>query len=430
MTEIKVPYGEGFQIAEIQDTIDVEFIDFASIEVIEDAEEMLINAMDNPIGSPRLEDMVSIDDKILIVVNDQTRPGPNKVIVKELISRLLNKGIDKKQIKFIIATGSHRGPTDEELVNMVGSDMVAQFEFITHKCKDLDSLVYLGESLYDVPIYVNKALVECTFCIVTGLISPHHTAGFSGGRKSIVPGLAGFQTLKIHHSLPIRPFEPAMGFIYGNPFHEVALDVAKKTNTKYMINAIQNPHKQNVAFVAGDLVEAHSKGVDICRKISETNMEEKADIVIAGPGGYPRDSNLYQSQKALSVAEMLGNPNCTFILMAEGRDGYGEGVLREWLEGANNPQEVVDRFKKEGFDVGSNKAFMFARALLKGRIIVVSDYLKEEILGKMMLDWAPNLQEAINKALKDKVPNKVIVLPNAVNIIPKIGKGDVKDDEE
>ena len=423
MSEIVVPYGKCFQKANVDDDINIELIDFAGEDNLKEEVEMLKNAMDNPIGSPRLEEMVSVEDKVLIVVNDHTRPGPNKIIAKELTERLLSKGLSNEQIKFIIATGSHRKTTNEELENILGKEITKEYEIIIHQCKEEDSLVYIGESKYDVPIYVNKALKECTFCIVTGLISPHHSAGYSGGRKSIVPGLAGFETLKIHHSLPIRPYEPAMGFIYGNPFHEVALDVAQKVNTRFMVNAVQNPHKQNIAFVAGDLVQAHIKGVDICKEISEMSLEEKADIVVATPGGHPRDRNLYQAQKALSVAEMIGNPNCTFILVAESKDGYGEGVLREWLEAANNPQEVVDRFKEEGYDVGSNKAFMFARAMLKGEIIVVSEYLNEAELGKMMLSGAPNLQEAIDRALEKKRPNKISVLPNAVNIIPKIIKG-------
>lgn len=422
MKDIVVPYGKGFQTANIQDDINVEIIDYLEENVAEDDALLIKDAMDNPICTKKLEDMVSDDDKILIVVNDHTRPGPNRLIVKEVISRLLKRGIKESQIKFIIATGSHRMPTDEELQMILGKDIIEQFEVLPHQCKDEDKLVYLGETLYDVPIYVNKALVECTFCIVTGLIAPHHSAGFSGGRKSIVPGLAGFKTLKIHHSLPIRPYEPAMGNIYGNPFHEVALDVAKKVNVKFMVNAVQNPHKQNIAFVAGNLEEAHKKGVDICREASEIEITEKADIVIASPGGYPRDRNLYQAQKALSVAEMLGNPNCTFILVAESKDGYGEGVLKEWLGEANNPQEVVDRFKKEGYDVGSNKAFMYARAMLKGQIIVVSEYLIKNELEEMMLGWAPSLQQALEIALKKKDPNKILILPNAVNMIPKIIK--------
>lgn len=429
MKEIIVPYGKCFQKAEVNDSINIECIDLTADIDVEDAEKLLVNAMDNPIGSKKLEDLVDENDRILIVVNDHTRPGPNRIIVREIISRLSNKGLNEKQIKFIVATGSHRESTQEEIENILGVDVASKYEVMVHKCREDERLIYLGESLYGVPIYVNKALEECTFCIVTGLIAPHHAAGYSGGRKSIVPGLAGFKTLKVHHSLPIRPFEPAMGYIYGNPFHEVALDVAKRTKTKFMVNAIQNPHKQNIAFVAGDLVEAHKVGVDKCRQVSEVKIDEKADIVIVSPGGYPRDRNLYQSQKALSVAETIGNTGCTFILVAESKDGYGEGVLKEWLESANNPQEVVDRFKKEGFDVGSNKAFMYARAMLKGKIIVVSEYLQKEELEKMMIGWAPSLQEAIEMAVKEKVPNKILVLPNAVNIIPKIIKGDLKNEE-
>ena len=129
-----------------------------------------------------MEDLVSLDDKVLIVVNDHTRPGPNKLIVQEILKRLRNKGLDKGQIKFVIATGSHRGSSRTELIDILGEDVVDDFEIIMHDCKDDKNLVYLGESIYNVPIYVNKALTECTFCISTGLIAPHHSAGFSGGR--------------------------------------------------------------------------------------------------------------------------------------------------------------------------------------------------------------------------------------------------------
>lgn len=424
MKKIVVPYGNSFQQAEVNESIIVENIDLAGNDNIDCEESLLKKAMDNPIGSSKLEDMVKSDDNILIVVNDHTRPGPNKIIVNEIMERIAPKVKDGKQIKLIIATGSHRKPTREELVNILGENVIDKYEVLIHECKDEESLKYLGESLYNVPIYVNKALTECTFCIVTGLIAPHHSAGYSGGRKSIVPGLAGFNTLKIHHSLPIRPYEPAMGNIYGNPFHEVALDVALKANVKFMVNAVQNPHKQNIAFVAGDLIEAHKQGVDICKDASEVIISEKADIVIASPGGYPRDRNLYQSQKALSVAEMLGNPDCTFIISAECRDGYGEGVLKEWLSAAANPQEVVERFKAEGYDVGSNKAFMYARAMIKGKIIIVSEYLNKDELDEMMLGWAPNLEQALEETFKKKIPNKILVLPNAVNIIPTTLKGE------
>lgn len=420
MAKISVPYGKKKQEAVISDDIELQVIDVKVPEVKTPVEELLKDAMDNPIGCDRVENLVKVDDRVLIIVNDHTRPGPNQAIVKELITRLKGAGVPDENIKFIIATGSHRATTYEEIGNIIGQEYQQKYQVIVHDCKDNDSIVYLGKTTSGMPLYVNKALVESSFIITTGLISPHHTAGFSGGRKSIVPGVAGLETLRIHHSLPIRPFEPSMGFIYGNKFHEASLEAAKMVKVKFMVNAVQDPHKQNIAFVAGEIEQAHAKGVEICRKVSEVEIHGLADIVITSPGGHPRDRNLYQAQKALSVAEPLGKPNCVYILNADAEDGIGEGVFRQWLVEAKTPQEVVERFKKEGYNVGSNKAFMYARAMTKGRVIIVSENLKEEELNEMMMEWAPNLQTAIDKACNGKVPEKIIVLPYAVNIIPLV----------
>lgn len=420
MAKISVPYGETAQEAFISDDIELQVIDVDVPKVNISEERLIKEAMDNPIGSDRVENLVTKNDQVVIVVNDHTRPGPTRTIVKEVINRLKSAGVMDDHIKFIVATGSHRKTTEEEISQIIGSEYKSRFEVVVHDCMDKENIVYIGNTTSDVPIYVNKLVAQCTFCITTGLISPHHTAGYSGGRKSIVPGVAGIDTLKIHHSLPIRPFEPSMGFIYGNPFHEVALEAAKKLNVKFMVNAVQDPHKQNIAFVAGEIEQAHAKGVEICKKVSRVEISGLADIVIASPGGYPRDCNLYQAQKALSVAEPLGKPNCTYILVANAEEGIGEGVFRKWLVEAKIPQEVIERFKREGYSVGSNKAFMYARAMTKGRVIIVTENIKEKDLNEMMLEWAPNLQTAIDKTCCEKAPEKIIVLPRAVNIIPHV----------
>ncbi|HWR61502.1 MAG TPA: nickel-dependent lactate racemase [Clostridia bacterium] len=418
MAKISVPYGKTVQEAFISDDIELQVIDVDVPKMTTPVEQLLKEAMDNPIGSDRVENLVKKDDSIVIVVNDHTRPGPNQAIVRELVTRLTGAGVPDRNIRFIIATGSHRASTDAEVANIIGAEYKEKHQVIMHDCTDKENMAYLGTTASGMPLYVNKAVAECSFVITTGLIAPHHAAGYSGGRKSIVPGVAGLDTLRIHHSLPIRPFEPAMGFIYGNPFHDAALEAAKKVNVRFIINAIQDPHKQNIAFVTGELEQAHAKGVEICKNVSEVEIHGLADIVITSPGGYPRDSNLYQAQKALSVAEPLGKPNCVYILNANAEDGIGEGVFRDWLVEASTPQEVVERFRVEGYNVGSNKAFMYARAMTKGRVIIVSENVTEKDLNEMMLEWAPNLQAAIEKACIGKVPEKIIVLPRAVNIIP------------
>lgn len=420
MSEISVPYGRTTQDAVINENVELEVIDVDVPKVETPAEQLLKEAMDNPIGTDRVENLVGKDEHVLIIVNDHTRPGPNQIIVKELMARLKSAGVSDDNIKFIIASGSHRASTDQEVANIIGDEYKTKHQVIIHDCTDKNSIVYLGVTKSGLPLYVNKAVVENTFVITTGLIAPHHAAGYSGGRKSIIPGVAGLETLKVHHSLPIRPFEPAMGFIYGNPFHEAALEGAKKVNVRFMVNAVQDPHKQNIAFVAGEIEKAHAKGVEICKSVSKVEIHGLADIVITSPGGYPRDSNLYQAQKALSVAEPLGKPGCTYILVANAGDGIGEGVFRQWLVEAKTAEEVVERFKREGYNVGSNKAFMYARAMTKGRVIIVTENVEERELNEMMLEWAPNLQRALEKACSGKKMQKIIVLPRAVNIIPRV----------
>jgi nickel-dependent lactate racemase len=421
MTQIKVPYGNGYQEAQLDDSIPVQIVDPECPEVTTPVTQLIAEALDNPIGTKRLEEMVTPEDHITIIVNDHTRPGPNAEIVDAIMKRLEKVGVPDDHVEFVVATGSHRASTPEELDKILGEEYHRRIRVHNHDCQNDEEHVYLGETESGMPLWVDKRVAEASFIITTGLIAPHHAAGFSGGRKSIVPGVAGIKTLHIHHSLPIRPFEPAMGYFEENPFHLAALEAAKKTNVRFIVNAVQDVHKQNIACVAGDLQKAHEAGVAICRKANTVEVKELADVVVASPGGAPRDCNLYQAQKALSVAEVFGKKgDCTFILCARAEDGVGEGVFRQWLEEAKTPEEVIERFRKEGFNVGNNKAFMYARALTKGRVIIVSENVTKEELEKMMLGWAPNLQAALDMVCAEKKPRQVIVLPKAVSLIPKV----------
>jgi nickel-dependent lactate racemase len=418
MKKISIPYGKGVEEAFVPDEIHVQYIEYDN--KIEKSKEMelLLRALDNPIGTKPVEELVAKDDNVLIVVNDHTRPSPDKIMISELLKRL-HKKVSKAQIKFIIATGTHRNSTEEELKTRLGENVVRDYKIIMHNCKDMSRLKYYGTiDNYNMPIYLNKALSECTFCILTGLISPHQSAGYSGGRKSILPGLAGLETLKIHHSLPIRPFEPAMGKITDNPFHEIALYASKLVKVDFILNAVQDPLKQNIDFVAGDMEKAHKSGVKKSKDACEIKVDSKSDIIVISPGGFPRDIDLYQSQKAISVGEVVANAACQFILVAECKDGYGSDLMIKWLKEASSPNEVIDRFKTEGYDVGTSKAFLLARALLKGKVTIVSEYLKKEDLKEMMLHHSNSLQDALDEAIKNKTPNNISVVPYAVNMVP------------
>ena len=243
-----------------------------------------------------------------------------------------------------------------------------------------------------------------------------------------MPGVAGFATIRANHSLPISSYEPIIGMLAGNLVHETALEAARKVGVDFIVNSVTDPNKRNIAFVAGDLEAAHAVGVKISREVCEVEIDKLADIVIASPGGYPRDRSLWQAQKALSVAEVLVKPGGTIILVAECRDGIGEGVFHEWLAEASNPEEVIERYRREGFTIGGNKAFMVARALTKARIIIVSDMLSQEELESMHLESARNLDEAFVMASTEGGSPSILVLPKAVTMIPVLKyKADAKE---
>lgn len=425
MSWIKIPYGNYYQEAELPDDLNVEIIDPPQKKIETDVVACIEDALDHPVGSPKLEDMVASGQNIVILVNDQTRPGPNAEMVKGIRARLKRKEIADENITIVIATGSHKGPDSKQLHKLLGG-LEEKLKVHVHDCEDGDH-IYVGTTkLLDVPIYLDRIVAEADFIITTGLISPHQSAGYSGGRKSIVPGVVSLETLKIHHSLKVRPYEPSVGFYDGNPFHEVAKEAANMVHAGFMLNVIQDPHKQIVGAVAGNLEKAHAAGVEICRKKNLIDVHGCADLIITSPGGAPRDIDLWQSQKALSVPEMICVPGeTTFILVAEAKNGIPQ-MFVDWMRSADSPQDVIDRYRKERFGIGSNKAFMYARCMLKGRIILVSEGMTASEAHQVKMEHAGNLQSAIQMALETKKPRKVIVLPRAVNMIPNMIEGGEK----
>lgn len=419
--KIKIPYGETYQQAIIKKKNVLGIIQSKDGVQVSNEKKEVKKALMSPIESSELKSIVKFKDKeVVIVINDITRPTPTKILINAITNELKEVGIDDNNIQLVVATGSHRPNNKRELEMMIGKENVERFKIENHCCTDENNLKYIGTTKRGMPVYINKTVAEADIKILTGVIVPHHTAGFSGGRKSIIPGVAGFNTLKIHHSLPIRPYNPAMGEIDLNPFHQEALEAAKMVGVDFILNVVQNSRKETVAVVAGDLEAAHKKGVEISRKISEVEIPELADIVVTSPGGYPRDINLYQSQKAVSVAEKVVKEDGVIILVSECRKDIEKSDFLIWMKEALSPEEIIVRFKKEGYSVGSNKAFMFARAIIKNQIIVVTKNISEEMLNSMFMQKATSLNEAIEKAFKIRgETSKVIFLPNAISVIPK-----------
>jgi nickel-dependent lactate racemase len=420
--ELRLTYGKRYIDFTLEDSLAVQVLKGRDLAGAVDPRKAVSAALRAPFGSGRIPQLVSSSDRIVIIVNDITRPAPTEILLDAVAGELREAELPDNHVTIVVATGTHRANTPDELAGMLGKAATRRYRVINHDCLDKAQLVHLGETKRGVPIWMNRTVVEASLRILTGVVTPHHVAGYSGARKSLVPGVCGFETIRTHHAFPIRPFYPSMGSLQGNPFHEEALAGAKMVGPSIVLNAVPNDRKEIVDIVAGGLEEAHLAGARCVDKMYRLKLPELADIVITCPNGYPRDINLYQAQKALSVAELVVKEGGIIILVAECRDGTGGENYMQWLRQSADPKEVVGRFQSEGYaSVGVSKAFMFARALMRGRVIVVSDCLVSAQLHGTFLEHSASLSEAVRIALKERGPDaKILVLPDAINLIPQI----------
>lgn len=218
---VNIPFGQSKMIATVPNCIGI--CEPSYIKPLKSQDAVIHDAVLNPIGTRRLNEIARKNTTAAIIINDLTRPCPTKIMVEEILKELHLGDIKDENITLVVATGNHRALTEQEFEAILGTEICNKIKHINHDCIDLSSLKYYGITRRGVPVYVNKVVAESNLKITTGLIIPHQGAGFSGGRKSIILGVSGLETLKTHHSFPIRPIEPSIGKIRGNPLHEKPL---------------------------------------------------------------------------------------------------------------------------------------------------------------------------------------------------------------
>ena len=416
---IDLPYGRSSVPVNIPDNAKTASLQLAPRAV--DIRHEIRWALDHPIGSPSLRALSRGLPDAVIVINDTTRPAPSGAMLEALIEDLSHAGIAEDRVTVVIACGNHRPCTPFEIQQMVGDDLAERLCIVNHDARDRKNLTKVGETETGLPVWANKTVVNASFKILTGLIAPHHSAGYSGGRKSIMPGVAGLETLKRHHSFPFRPFEPAYGWMKGNPFHEEAVRIAKKVGIDFVLNVIQDSSGRFFGAVSGNLEAAHEKGVSMGKPFWKIALPHRYDVVITTPGGFPRDIDLHQAQKAVSTAETMIEPGGVIVLIAECRDGLGKWAAR-WLKAARSPQEVIERFKKEGFtEDHTSKDFMCARALAQHDVVLYSGGIPEKEVREIFFTPALSPQAAVDLAVERAgFDPRVLVLSYAVNCVPRI----------
>ncbi|UZJ79485.1 nickel-dependent lactate racemase [Fictibacillus sp. KU28468] len=309
---------------------------------LENDEQALMEALRHPIGTPPLKEMVKASDKVAIVISDITRPTPNDKLVPLLIREL--EHVPLENFVIINGTGTHRDQTREEFVQMLGEWVVDNVRIINNQCHDKDSLVNLGRSQFGCDVYLNKEYVEADFRIVTGFIEPHFFAGFSGGPKGIMPGIAGIETIMtFHNARMIGDPRSTWGNMEDNPVQDMTREINRMCKPHFMLNVTLNREKEITNVFAGELYEAHDQGCAFAKEHAMIQCEERFDVVITSNSGYPLDQNLYQAVKGMSAAHKIVKEGGTIIIASECSDGLPDhGNYSKIFQFAQTPQALLD----------------------------------------------------------------------------------------
>ena len=361
-----------------------------------------LQALRNPYGSKRLRDVALERKRVAILVSDYTRAVPAKMLLPPLIDELHQAGISDSQITIIIACGVHRPSTRKEIVQIVSRYWAKRVRVINHDALDSDILTFLGKTKRGTPVWINSLVLESDLCIALGQIEPHEFAGFTGGRKSILPGVSGEETIRFNHSPEMIGHPLARpGILEGNPAHEDMVEGALMAGLDFIINVVLSKDLRITGIFAGDMVEAHRKGVDFVNSFSKIEISTQPDIIITNPGK-PLDVDFYQSLKAVIAVDAISSSETVIVLYSECPDGLGsmgEDMLKPFL-GAITPKQVETNLKKN-YEIEMDHAFLLSKILEKGvKVIVYSPNIPSEIIKEMMMIPVDSVQEGLDVALQ------------------------------
>jgi len=383
--------------------------------------ELLTAALDAPIGTPRIEEIVRPGESVAIVTSDITRYTGSELYLPPLVERLNRAGIRDEAITVVIALGIHRGQTAEEHRKILGP-LHGRIRVVDHACDDEAQLVELGE-VDGIPVAINRTVAEADRVIVTGTIGVHYFAGFGGGRKGLVPGVAARRTCMATHFKVFNPPEvggkhplavPAV--LDGNPVHAAILKAARRVQPDFLLNTVLTADKRIAGVFCGELEAAHLAGCELARKLYTVPVEGPAELAIISCGGAPKDINFIQAHKALDYGVRALKPGGTAILLAACPDGFGYPTFFDWFR-----HQDLDRFEtalRADYQINGQTAHATLDKARRYRVILVSGFSAEET-EKMGMHKAPDLDAALQMAYQG-LPGKpcTVVIPDGGTVLP------------
>jgi nickel-dependent lactate racemase len=423
MVDVWLPYGKTEVCVRIPTQNFLGSIEPKEKTGAPDAKAEIERALKEPVGSKRLSEIVKPEHKVAIVVDDATRPAPSHLMVPPVLDELNMAGVKNENITIIFGCGTHGAVKKDDAVRLLGEAVLNRVKAISHDCNAQD-LVYAGTTQkHGTKVYLNRVFAEADVKILTGDVCFHYYAGYGGGRKSVLPGVSGEETIKHNHAMILDP-KAKTGVLEDNPVHEDMVEAAKLAKVDFILNVVTNSKGEVVKAFAGDLEQAFSEGVKVVDEMYRIPVDRKADIVVVSPGGYPADVNLFQAYKGVDNALEVVKRGGIIVLLAECSQGHGNQVFYDWMVKFGDIK-AVEREIKRNFVLGGHKAYYLLKALQNHQIFLVSqmpDYYGKNIFK---LKTARAVNDALNEAFKIAGKNaKVWVMPYGNFSLPEVRAGE------
>jgi nickel-dependent lactate racemase len=415
VSRVDLPYGhEMLSVAVPRPSLQAILVPQESEESSSEAR-LLREALAQPIGTPRLRNLAEPGQGVVIVVSDLTRPCPSERLLPPVLDELAAAGISDDDVTVVAALGLHRLMTEAELKAAVGAEVYSRVRVINHDATDT---IRLGVTSVGTPVEIYRPVVEADLRICLGNLELHYFVGYSGGAKAILPGCASKDTVTANHAMMVRP-EAAAGRLEGNPVRADIEEGVAMLGVDFILNVVVDGQHRILEAVAGNVTAAHRRGCELVARRSVGELDQPADIVLVSAGGYPKDLNLYQAQKALDNAAYAVRDGGVLILVAECPEGLGNRTFEAWMMEADSPDALLERIQEE-FVLGGHKAAAVAAVLKRVGVYMVSA-LPDDLARACGMVPFDNLDAALGAALGMLGPDSsVLVMPQGGSILPVI----------
>jgi nickel-dependent lactate racemase len=395
-TEIELPYGNSFLKARIPAKNLAFILNPQDVQGLTNEREAIINRLRAPTGCPSLRDCVNENDKVVVLVTDNTRPCPDDRLLPPILAELGEK-VPRENITIIVALGLHPPMDKPELIKKLGKQIVENYEVVNH---DVNQTVNIGTTSRGTVVDINTRVIAADFRLSTGFIEPHFFAGFSGGRKSIAPGVFSVRSAYHNHSYEMIDHPRACaGILQGNPIHEDLVEQARMTRLNFIVNVLLNKERQITHVVAGDPVKAHEEGCQTARDVVGVKVPHKVDITITTNSGTPLDLDLYQTCKGIDTASQITRDGGIIIIASSCSSGIGPEAFQTLHASVSSPTEVLQKIRREEPTGVQWENQILARAQLKQNIYLLSS-LEDNAVKDMMITPIHTIEEGLEKAFK------------------------------